>query len=161
MNTTTSTRFVTTTLAAIVLLFSLWQITSAIVQLQTVSRNISELQTQPNSVIKVNPEQWLIIAGSHGAGGASLQARLRATARSADVSLTRIEIKPQNTNAIDEVRATAQASGNIKAIADFIYQLENEAPALVIERARITKGNANQLDLDLLLLARVSKRDTQ
>ncbi|MBL4617443.1 MAG: hypothetical protein JKY46_07075 [Robiginitomaculum sp.] len=156
-----STRFLATALAVIVLLFSLWQMTIAIVKLQTVSQNIYQLQTQPTGIIKINPEQWVIIAGSHGAAGASLQARLRATSRSADVSLTRVEIQPPDNNAIEEVRATAQVSGEIKAIAKFIYQLESQNPALIIERVRISKGSTNQLDLDLMLLARMSKRGEQ
>ncbi|MBL1430380.1 MAG: hypothetical protein COA60_002485 [Robiginitomaculum sp.] len=161
MSSSVATRFFVLILAAVILLFSLWQATNVILRWHNVNNAISSLQNQPDKATGINPDQWLIMAGSHGAAGATLQARLRASARSADVSLMRVEIQPPNNNALDEVRATAQASGNIVAIAKFIHKLESQTPALVIERMRISKANANQLDIDLMLLARMSKRGEQ
>lgn len=161
MNAPSSARFFAPFIAALILLFSLWQVTNAVMRLQSVNETISSGQNQSNNSHDINPDQWLIIEASHGAAGASLQARLRASARSADISLARIEIQPPNSGAINEVKATAQASGNIRAIAKFIYQLESQTPALVIEKVRIYKGDGDQLDLDLMLLGRMNKRDKQ
>ncbi len=154
MNTSSSLRLGASLLATLLVLMCAWLVFGGVQRVQIANRDISKLQNNENSQANIAPEQWLIHAGSHGAAGAALQARLRASARSADVSLTRVEIQPPDGVNTAQVRASAQVSGTPRAIANFIYQLENKAPALILSRARISKDDNNGLDVDLLLLAR-------
>jgi len=152
-------RLTASVIALLLFLFFSWQVIIAAKRVQAARTGIAELQNQEVRHDQISPEQWVIRAGSHGAAGAQVQARLRASARSADISLTRVEIQPPDKANPTLVRATAQANGQTKAMAKFMYLLESETPALIIERARISKDGETGLDVDLVILARVQIED--
>lgn len=152
-----SLRLLAPALAILIAGFCIWQLALGIIRVQTVQSAIVQLQTQAIPVEQINPEKWIISSPSHGAAGANVQARLRSSSRASDVSLTRVEIQPPDTNLPNQIKASAQANGALRAIAEFIYQLESKTPALIIERARITVAGADNLDLDLVLLGQMDK----
>ena len=101
------------------------------------------------------PQLYLVHAPSHGAAGAALLARLRASARQAGVSLQRAEPRPLDPADPQSVKISAQASGPTEAIAAFLYELEARPPALLIERARLNVGEKKAtVSVDILVAAR-------
>ncbi len=143
-------------LALLALTFSLWQFASALIKVKGMSDEISQLQARTDAPAPVTTGKWLDIASSHGAGGAAMQARLRASARNTGVLLARVEIQPKDLNQPAMIKASAQVSGSVQALAKFIYQLESQTPALIIERARFNREDQNDISLDLIVIGRMS-----
>jgi len=156
MNNLFTIRVLSLLLALLVLAFSIWQFTKSVVKVQDARRETSRLQLQTSRPSQINPGKWVLVANSHGAAGAALQARLRASARTSDVLLSRVEIQPKDNSKPSIVRANAQVSGSVQAIAKFIYQIESKAPALVIERARFNRDEEGRIDLDIVLFGRMT-----
>jgi hypothetical protein len=112
-------------------------------------------QKDKKNVQDALPQLYLVQAPSHGAAGATLLARLRASARKSGVSLQRAEPRPLDPADPQSVKISAQASGPTEAIAAFIYELEARPPALLIERARLNVGNnKTTVSVDILVAAR-------
>jgi len=161
MNASTSFRLSASFLAILAFAFCCWQLTTSVLRVHTATTIIAAFHQGPDNIDLISPEQWVIQTSSLGAAGAQLQARLRASSRAADISLTRVEVQPPDPAKPEQVRASAQASGSTRAIAKFIFELENTHPALVIERANISKGVGADLEVDLVLLARAQIEEVQ
>ncbi|VAV90546.1 hypothetical protein MNBD_ALPHA06-2222 [hydrothermal vent metagenome] len=161
MSITPTLRLAASLLAVLAVLFSAWQVFTGVQRVSAAKMRIAQLSNRDQQQEQISPQKWLIHASSLGAAGAGLQSRLRSSARSADVSLTRVGIQPAQANQPTTIRATAQASGNVRAVAKFIFDLENTTPALIIERARINVEDNGDLSLDLLLLARAQIGENQ
>jgi len=140
--------------ALLILVFCIWQVISGLGRVHGARAGIERLQSKTSTVETINPQSWVIESASHGAAGAQLQARLRASARASDISLTRVEVQPPDSGEPALVRATAQANGSTRAMARFFYHLESQHPALILERARISDDENGGLDVDLVILAR-------
>ncbi len=143
-------------LALGIVLICAWQLFIALDRVRQVRAAFAAIDQPSQIQSTTRNQQWIIPARSHGAAGAALQARLRASARIAEVSLIRVEVRPVDVSAPQEVRASAQVAGDISAIAGFIHQLESKTPALIIERIRIEQGDGTNLKIDLVLLARTT-----
>lgn len=103
---------------------------------------------------RIVPQNYLVLAPSHGAAGAALLARLRTSARQAGVSLQRAEPRPADPSDPQSVKISAQASGTTRAIAAFLYEIEASPPALLIERARLNADGNDTVSVDILVAAR-------
>jgi Type II secretion system (T2SS), protein M subtype b len=119
---------------------------------QQIDTAIATQASQNNQ--NARPQLYLLRAPSHGAAGAALLTRLRAGARLAGVSLQRAEPRPLDPADPASVKISAQASGSTRAIAAFLYEIEAKAPALVIERARLSTDNGKAVSVDILVSAR-------
>ncbi|PHR59682.1 MAG: hypothetical protein COA47_09290 [Robiginitomaculum sp.] len=156
MSASPTSRALASLLALGIVLFCAWQLFTALDRVHQVRAQLASFDHPSRSLPAIANQQWTIPARSHGAAGAALQARLRASARIADVSLIRVEVRSADATTPQQVHASAQASGDISAIAGFIHQLESKSPALFIERIRIEQDEGANLKVDLVLLARTT-----
>jgi Type II secretion system (T2SS), protein M subtype b len=121
--------------------------------LQAQITTATALENNPR-IERALPQNFLVHAPSHGAAGAALLTRLRASARKAGVSLERAEPRPLDPGDPKSVKISAQASGSTRAIAAFLYELEARPPALLIERARLSSDEGSSVSVDILVAAR-------
>ena len=141
---------------ALVLVLSLYAAVATGWHAWSLSQHIhaGKLAQQTRKVPAAAPSLYLVEAGSHGAAGAALLARLRNSARVAGVSLERAEPRAADPADPHSVKISAQASGRSRDIAAFLHAIEAKPPALVIERARLDTDKKGQVSLDILVAAR-------
>lgn len=135
------------------LILCAWPLATGLGQVISLNGKIAAAQGQAETPAQEDPKNWVVPASGHGAAGAALQARLRATARKSDLSLTRVEVEPRDVDDPTLLQLQARAEGSVRAVAQFLHELESTTPVLVIHAARLT-GEDGRLSLDMQVQAR-------
>lgn len=142
-------------IAIVLLILCVWPLTSGIGKVWSLRNEIAVAQARANTPTQQDRHSWIVPGGSHGAAGAALQARLRATARKSDLSLTRVEVEPRDGKDPTRLQLQARAEGGVRAMAAFLHELETSSPVLVINEARLSADDG-KLVLDMQILARTA-----
>ena len=84
--------------------------------------------------------------------GSALQAALQDLARTSRVSITRLEVVPDSTDAAAGVRASLSATTDVYGLADLLSRLQGHTPLLAAEELSVSmnpvlRGNLLQLTL--------------
>lgn len=140
-------------IALALVLLCLWPLVTGAGRVLSLQSRIHAAQSQTRMPVRQDAHIWVMHANSHGAAGAALQARLRATARNSDLSLTRVEVEPRDAEDSSLLKLRAHAEGNVHAMAQFFHELENSSPVLVINTARLSAEDG-KLALDMQIQAR-------
>ncbi len=149
-------------LGALVLALSLYAALFSGLAVWSLHQRIKISRAEQNSQTRetILPSRYLIEAPSHGAAGAALLARLRQAARQSGVSLQRAEPRAADPADPHSVKIAAQARGQTRDLAAFLYAIEARPPALIVQRARLDSGKNKQIALDILVAARARYKES-